>query len=74
MYLLILPEIDTISMKETGQTLIKLILYLITFPLIEMIHLKLMKKTYITQQKSFLIRSAIYLIAMPPLKKSANIN
>ena len=40
-----LPQTDPISMKETGQTLIKLILYLTIFLLIGMIDLKLKKKT-----------------------------
>ena len=45
MHLLILPQTDPISMKETGQTLIKLIFYLTTFLLTGMIHSKSMKKT-----------------------------
>ena len=39
-----LLQTDPISMKETGQILIKLIFYLTTFLLIGMIHLKLVKK------------------------------
>ena len=71
MYLLMLPQTDPISMKETGQTLIKLILYYFSNDWDDALKIKEENIDYSTE---VLRRSAIYLIAMLPLKKSANIN
>ena len=74
MHFLIPPQINPMSMKETGLILIKLILFLTTFILIGVIYLKIEDQNMDYLTEVFLNKINALLESYAPFKESLNIN